>query len=93
MTEPQDTARPRRHRRRADRVPDTAPGGVERTERGGVRQQSSERLQSDSRPTQLPFTTAMRAREVARPTDEDLADAAENVTLVRRHYVPPSPTG
>ncbi len=85
MTEPQDPGRTRRHRRRADRTPDAAAAGGERTERGSARQQS------DFRPTQLPFTTAMRAREVARPTDEDLAEAAESVTLVRRHYLPPTP--
>lgn len=33
---------------------------------------------------------AMRAREVALPTLDDLAAAEAEVTLVRRHYVPPT---
>ncbi len=33
----------------------------------------------------------MRAREVAVPTAEDLARAADEITIVRRHYVPPTP--
>ncbi len=32
----------------------------------------------------------MRAREVAIPTADDLAVAEAEVTLVRRHYVPPT---
>ena len=32
----------------------------------------------------------MRAREVALPDDDDLADAERDVVLVRRHYVPPT---
>jgi hypothetical protein len=33
----------------------------------------------------------MRAREVAVPTEEDLAEAARDLVLVRRNYVPPAP--
>jgi hypothetical protein len=33
----------------------------------------------------------MRAREVATPTPADLAEAADNIVLVRRNYVPPRP--
>jgi hypothetical protein len=30
----------------------------------------------------------MRARDASRPTDDDLAAAERDVTIVRRHYVP-----
>jgi len=42
-----------------------------------------------SGPSQLGPVKAMRARDLNRPTDEDLADAEENVVLVRRHWKPP----
>lgn len=44
-----------------------------------------------TRTTQLPFDVAMRAREVAAPSAQDLADAESELVLVRRHYVPPEP--
>lgn len=44
-----------------------------------------------SRSTQVSATAAMRAREYAAPTAEDLADAERDVQLVRRKYVPPTP--
>jgi hypothetical protein len=44
-----------------------------------------------TRTTQLPFDVAMRAREVAQPSAQDLADAERDLVLVRRHYVPPAP--
>jgi hypothetical protein len=40
-------------------------------------------------PTQVSVTSAMRARDAARPTPEDLAAAERELTLVRRYYVPP----
>jgi hypothetical protein len=43
------------------------------------------------RSTQLTPTAAMRAREFANPTAEDLAEAEREVVLVRRNYVPPTP--
>lgn len=44
-----------------------------------------------TRTTQVPFDIAMRAREVAQPSAQDLADAERELVLVRRHYVPPAP--
>jgi hypothetical protein len=82
MAEPRDPGRTRRRRRR---------GGVERAAELTTERAERGRQQSDYRPTQLPFRTAMRAREVATPTIEDLAAAAEDVVLVRRHYVPLKP--
>lgn len=32
---------------------------------------------------------AMRARDVARPTEADLAEAERDVVIIRRNYVPP----
>ncbi|WP_354527521.1 hypothetical protein [Nakamurella sp. UYEF19] len=44
-----------------------------------------------TRTTTITPTVAMRAREVAAPTAADLAQAAEELVIVRRHYVPPAP--
>ncbi len=43
------------------------------------------------RSSQLSPVDAMRAREYATPTAEDLAAAEREVVLVRRNYVPPAP--
>ena len=43
-----------------------------------------------TRSSQVAPVAAMRAREVAIPTADDLAVAESEVTLVRRHYVPPT---
>jgi len=40
-------------------------------------------------PSQLGPTRAMRARDANRPTEADLAEAAEQVVIVRRHWKPP----
>ncbi|MGW5015790.1 hypothetical protein ACWEOR_27470, partial [Micromonospora chalcea] len=39
-------------------------------------------------PTQVSVTAALRARDAARPTDDDLAAAEERVVLIRRNWVP-----
>jgi len=39
-------------------------------------------------PSQLTISAAMRARDAARPTPDELA-AADELPLVRRNYVPP----
>lgn len=46
------------------------------------------REMAEFRPTQLPPDSALRAREVAKPSPADLARAADDLVLVRRHYVP-----
>lgn len=43
-----------------------------------------------TRSSQVSPVAAMRAREVALPSDADLAAAEAEVTIVRRHYVPPT---
>jgi hypothetical protein len=40
--------------------------------------------------SQLGVDGALRGRDVNRPTDEDLADAEQNLTIVRRHWQPPA---
>jgi hypothetical protein len=40
--------------------------------------------------SQVGITGALRARDVNRPTDEDLAEAEANLTIVRRHWTPPA---
>lgn len=44
-----------------------------------------------TRGTQVSPTAALRARDWAAPTDDDLAEAEREVVLVRRNYVPPAP--
>lgn len=41
-------------------------------------------------PSQLGPVRAMRARDANRPTDEDLAQAEQDLVIVRRHWKPPS---
>ncbi|WP_434090609.1 hypothetical protein [Micromonospora chalcea] len=36
----------------------------------------------------MSVTAALRARDAARPTDDDLAAAEERVVLIRRNWVP-----
>ncbi|MET8836087.1 hypothetical protein ABZV78_19505 [Micromonospora sp. NPDC004540] len=38
--------------------------------------------------SQVSVTAALRARDAARPTDEDLAEADARVVIVRRNWVP-----
>ncbi|WP_317620634.1 hypothetical protein [Actinoplanes sp. KI2] len=38
--------------------------------------------------SQVGVGAALRARDAARPTDEQLADAERNLTIVRRNWVP-----
>jgi hypothetical protein len=38
--------------------------------------------------SQVSVAAAMRARDAARPTEEDLARAEEELTVVRRHWTP-----
>lgn len=42
-----------------------------------------------SSPSQVGLSGALRARDVARPTADDLAAAERSVTVVRRHWQPP----
>lgn len=40
--------------------------------------------------TSLSAEAAMRARDVDRPTDDDLARAETHLQVVRRHWTPPA---
>lgn len=44
---------------------------------------------SGSSPSQVGLGGALRARDVARPTEADLAEAERTVVVVRRHWQPP----
>lgn len=46
-----------------------------------------------SAPSQVGLGGALRARDVARPTAEDLAAAERTVVVVRRQWQPPEPEG
>jgi hypothetical protein len=63
----------------ARRKPRTRRTDAERSLRGIVGAGSS----------QVGVTGAMRARDAARPTAEELAAAERDLVIVRRHYVPP----
>ena len=69
-------------------------GGPDQRRPGrSAREEATERsLRSlvTTRSSQVSPVAAMRAREVALPTAADLAAAEAEVTLVRRHYVPPT---
>ena len=41
-----------------------------------------------SRTSQVSVTAALRARDAARPTDDDLAEAEQRLVIVRRNWVP-----
>lgn len=78
--------RRRRERGRPERPWATEKGGngeerdVERGLRGLV----------GAGPSQVGPAAAMRARDAARPTEEDLAAAERELAVVRRHWVPPT---
>lgn len=57
------------------------------TSRRSRRQRADE--EPGYRPSQISAATALRAREVAVPTAEDIARAERDLVLVRRHYSPP----
>jgi hypothetical protein len=44
---------------------------------------------SGNAPSQVGLGGALRARDVARPTPEDLAEAERTVVVVRRQWQPP----
>jgi hypothetical protein len=43
-----------------------------------------------SRPTQIPKDVAMRVRDAARPSADELREAEATVEIVRRYWTPPS---
>lgn len=87
-----------RRRRRLRHDPPEATGGEGRRgseppsgTAGGTDDRDTERgLRGliGSGASQVSVTAAMRARDAARPTEADLAEAAERLVLVRRNWVP-----
>jgi len=67
-------------------------GGDGRRTRSGREEAAERSLRSlvTTRSTQVSSTAALRAREVALPSDADLAAAELDLVIVRRHYVPPT---
>ncbi len=59
-----------------------APGGDERESERGLRGLVG------SGSSQVSVGAALRARDAARPTEADLADADANLTIVRRNWTP-----
>jgi len=80
------------HRDRPDRA-GSASGEAPRRSGRSSREESAERsLRSlvTTRSSQVSPTAALRAREVALPSADDLAAAERDLVIVRRHYVPPT---
>jgi hypothetical protein len=68
------------------------PNGGRRDEAGRGHGRDSERGWRElagSSPSQVGLSGALRARDVARPTAEDLAAAERSVVVVRRQWQPP----
>lgn len=61
--------------------------------RGGERTDPDRALRAliSTRSTQLPPDIALRAREYAAPSPQELAEADRELVIVRRNYVPPTP--
>ncbi|WP_073391362.1 hypothetical protein [Jatrophihabitans endophyticus] len=93
----QDDERPRRRRRRR---PSTAPGAPAASSTpsspppspsGKRRDAAADRALRDvvgSGASQLSASRALRARDLHRPTDDELAAAERDVQLVRRNWQP-----
>jgi hypothetical protein len=78
---------PPRRRRRARAVPES-----ERRRGRPDRDQGESTLRDlvGSGPSQLGVSGALRARDVDRPTEDDLAAAERDLVIVRRNWKPPS---
>jgi hypothetical protein len=65
-------------------------GEAPRGRRNGTHEEGERGLRGlvGSGSSQVSVTAAMRARDAARPTDEDLAAAADRVVIVRRNWTP-----
>ncbi|SCL67403.1 hypothetical protein GA0070606_4544 [Micromonospora citrea] len=65
-------------------------GDPPRARRGGPGDEGDRGLRGlvGSGSSQVSVTAAMRARDAARPTDEDLARAEERVVIIRRNWTP-----
>ncbi|MBQ0893851.1 hypothetical protein KBX37_12200 [Micromonospora sp. U56] len=69
-------------------VPDGTP--APRAGRGGGAEESERGLRGlvGSGSSQVGVGAALRARDAARPTDEDLAEAEARLVIIRRNWVP-----
>ncbi|MEG3635708.1 hypothetical protein [Micromonospora palythoicola] len=65
-------------------------GETSRGRRNGASEEGERGLRGlvGSGSSQVSVTAAMRARDAARPTDDDLAAAADRVVIVRRNWTP-----
>ena len=71
----------------AGEAPDPAPRRKSRSRRTDAERSLRGIVGAGS--SQVGVVGAMRARDAARPTAEDLAAAERDLVIVRRHYVPP----
>jgi hypothetical protein len=80
---------------REDPQPPAPPGsGGKRRKRTATAKGDAERSLRDlvgAGPSQVGVGGAMRARDVNRPTEQDLAEAERELVIVRRHWKPPPP--
>jgi hypothetical protein len=76
----------------ADTVTDSLPSGAVAPKAVGRRPDPMDRVWRDLAapgPSRVGVSGALRARDVDRPTEEDLAEAERDVVLVRRNWTPP----
>ena len=66
------------------------PVRTNRDRRAEVAERALRNLVS-TRSTQISWASSIRARDYAAPTAEDLAEAAEELVIVQRHYTPAEP--
>lgn len=71
--------------------PDASHGRDSSSRRARSESDRSLRALVTTRPTQLTSNAAMRARDVAAPSSADLTEAAAELVIIRRNYVPPAP--
>lgn len=70
---------------------DAGSGAKRRKRSNAAKPDAAERALRDlvgAGPSQLGIEGALRARDVNRPTEQDLAEAQRDVVLVRRHWKP-----
>jgi hypothetical protein len=81
---------PRPPRSPMGRRPSPVPGGPGPGAPGGDERESERGLRGlvGSGSSQVSVGAALRARDAARPTEADLADADANLTIVRRNWTP-----
>jgi hypothetical protein len=91
-TEPASAATPHTEQPPAAKPPAKKTTARKQVRPAGARENNDRNLRDlvGSGASQLTPTMAMRARDLNRPTDEDLAEAERDLVIVRRNWKPPT---